>query len=309
MTNAPSATFILVSYNQEDTIEASTRAALAQVGEPLEIILSDDASSDRTYDIMQRVAGGYDGPHHVTVRQNPENLGVNTHVKRVLDLASHDFLIWAAGDDISLPQRAHKILQAYRDTSAKLIHSDAQTRRPDGSPGTQEHRKALLYRDHFTMKEAATSFALYLGATAAWHRDLHQVYGGFPQERAHEDLILGFRAVLENSLHYIPEELVIYRQDAGIASQLSRNLSKLDNRARRAAILKGQITVLQQRLKDTDTFGLATDHPVRHAMEKLRDRFAMRLSYYEGDKARFARHPLRLVHALTSEWLRDRRNR
>ncbi|MGC1496045.1 MAG: glycosyltransferase family 2 protein [Sulfitobacter sp.] len=309
MTDQPAASFILVSYNQQDTVAESARAVLAQDCSPLQIILSDDASTDKTFDVLKEVAASYSGPHSVQVRQNPHNLGVNKHMSCAIELAECDFLIWSAGDDVSVPQRARTILKAYEETKAKLIFSDAQTQRPDGSPGTETYRKALFYRPEYTVEQAATSFALFLGAAVGWHKDLYYKYGGFPPDRAHEDLILGFRAALEDSVHYIPEKLVTYREDVGVSSHLSGKTSTLQNRARRTAILKGQFTVLQQRVIDAQTFGLASDHPIFHALHTLRDWTSMRLSYYEGNKAAHARQPVRLAHALLSEWLRDFRNR
>ena len=309
MTDQPAASFILVSYNQQDTVAEAAHAVLAQDCSPLQIILSDDASTDRTFEILQEVAASYTGPHRVQARQNPQNLGVNLHMSRAIELAECDFLIWSAGDDVSVPHRARAILDAYQKTRAKLIFSDAPTQRPDGSPGTQAYRKALFYRSDFTLEQAATSFALFLGAAVGWHKDLFYKYGGFPPERAHEDLILGFRAALENSTHYIPEKLVTYREDIGVSSHLSGKTSTLENRARRTAILKGQYTVLQQRLVDAQTFGLARDHPISQTVHVLRDWTVMRLSYYDGNRAIHTRQPIRLAHALLSEWLRDFRNR
>lgn len=309
MSHDLAATFILVSYNQEGTVEASARAVLAQEGDPLQIILSDDCSTDQTYNILQKLAAEYQGPHEVTVRQNARNLGVNEHVRHAIKEAQCDFLLWSAGDDVSLPQRARVTLDAYALHGSKLIYSDAQTRRPDGSPGTNAYRKALFYRDEFTVLEAATSFSLYLGAAVSWHKDLFYKYGGLPKERAHEDLILGFRAILEGSLHYVPQELIIYQEDAGVGSELSQSNGLLENRTRRQAVLKGKLTVLEQRLKDVDTFGISKDHPITSRIARMRDRMAMRLCYYEGGLGARAGHPLRLIHALGSEWLRDIRNR
>lgn len=308
MTDAPAASFILLSYCQEDTIAAAVESLLDQKCEPLEIILSDDASPDRTFAIIEETVSGYSGPHTVIARRNDDNMGVNRHAELLINMAKADLMIFTAGDDINLPHRAFRTIEAHRETGAKLLYSDARTTTREGTPGNKSYRGAVLYGD-YTLEKVATGFALYLGATVAWHKDLHRKYGGWPRNNAHEDLILGFRAAMEESLHYIPEELVTYLENAGVSSHLSRKSSGLENRARRAAILKGQITVLGQRLKDADTFGLAQDHPGRRAMLALKDRLDMRLSYYTGGKTEFANRPLKLTHALASEWLRDIRNR
>lgn len=62
-TYRPLVTFKLFAYNQEDYTREAVQGAFAQADEPLEIILSDDCSCDRTYQIMQEMAVAYRGPH------------------------------------------------------------------------------------------------------------------------------------------------------------------------------------------------------------------------------------------------------
>lgn len=55
-------TFALLAYNQEDYIREAVQGTFAQAYKSLEITLSDDCSSNRTYQIMQEMAGAYRGP-------------------------------------------------------------------------------------------------------------------------------------------------------------------------------------------------------------------------------------------------------
>jgi glycosyltransferase involved in cell wall biosynthesis len=307
----PAATFIVLSYNQENSIEASVESVLGQVCEPIEIIFSDDASTDGTFDKIEALAKEYSGPHRVIARCNDVNLGTNLHIERAIGLSSSDLMIWGAGDDIYAPDRAQSIIDAYRQTSALLIFSDAQTITSDGTPGQNGYKRALFYRD-YTLEEAASSFVLYLGATAAWHKELYRKYGGLPADGAFEDLILGFRAAMEQRIHYIPKKLVTYQEGVGISSNLTQRVSKLSNQERRIAILRNRILVLRQRMADAEVFGLEKNHPVRLLLKNQIRFFEMRLSYYTRDgaarRACFT-HPLRYLHAYLSEWLRDIRKR
>ena len=52
----PVLTFAVVSCNQEQFVREAVEAALAQTYSPLEIILSDDCSDDRSFEIMQEMA-------------------------------------------------------------------------------------------------------------------------------------------------------------------------------------------------------------------------------------------------------------
>ena len=58
-TSKPLLTFALAALNQERFIREAVEAAFAQTYSPLEIILSDDCSDDRTFDIIREMAAAY----------------------------------------------------------------------------------------------------------------------------------------------------------------------------------------------------------------------------------------------------------
>ena len=69
----PLITFALFAYNQERFIREAVAGAFSQTYSPLEIILSDDCSSDRTFEIIQEMTAGYEGPHKVILNRNEKN--------------------------------------------------------------------------------------------------------------------------------------------------------------------------------------------------------------------------------------------
>lgn len=101
----PLVSFTLLAYNQERFIREAVEGAFSQTYSPLEIILSDDCSKDRTFEIMQEMAATYKGPHKIVLNRNPKNLGVGRHYNKVMELTSGEIVELAAGDDISLPWR------------------------------------------------------------------------------------------------------------------------------------------------------------------------------------------------------------
>ncbi|AHD03140.1 glycosyltransferase family 2 protein [Leisingera methylohalidivorans] len=311
MTHEPAASFILLSYCQEDTIAESVKSLLNQNCEAIEIIISDDASPDGTFEKIKQLVDTYSGPHRILARRNETNMGVNRHIEHAIDLATADLMIWTAGDDRNSPNRAQRVIDSHRKTGAKLLYSDAETVGPQGEPGEDAYRRALFYKD-FRTEDAATAFSLYLGATAAWHKDLYRKYGGFPKDRAYEDLILGFRALLEDGLHYIPEKLVIYKEDVGISAQLTKKISTLSNQDRRTRMLKGQLAVLEQRLTDARIFGLAENSPVVRKMTQAAGKIGARLDFYDGISAVLASQDYgwgAKLQGIASEGMRRLRNR
>ena len=64
----PSISIILTGHNEEYCIGDAIRSVFGQDYEgPVEIILSDDGSSDGTFAVMQEMAAEYRGPHRVVL--------------------------------------------------------------------------------------------------------------------------------------------------------------------------------------------------------------------------------------------------
>src|SRR5712672_4304281 len=101
----PLLTFALAALNQERFIREAVEAAFAQTYSPLEIILSDDCSEDRTFEIMCEMAKAYRGPHRIVLNRNPVRRSIGGHINRIMEVSQGELILAAAGDDISLPRR------------------------------------------------------------------------------------------------------------------------------------------------------------------------------------------------------------
>lgn len=96
----------LLSYNQEKYIEEAIYGLLHQDFENFELIISDDCSTDNTYDIIKSIISRHKGDN-IYINRNDENLGIVKHVnKLMLNLVHGEYVMLCGGDDISLPNRA-----------------------------------------------------------------------------------------------------------------------------------------------------------------------------------------------------------
>jgi GT2 family glycosyltransferase len=242
----PRVCFVVAAYNQAGWVRAACEAALGQTYSPLDVLFSDDASSDETYAIMSSVAADYRGPHRVALNRNPQNLGLITHVNRVQALADADLLIIAAGDDISLPERAATLVAAYAATAGRAysFHSSVHTMDAHGTITGLWHPP--LTDNQPDPAQWATSMSTLIGASHAWTRPLFERFGPLTVTGAYEDLVLAYRAMLLGGLHYVDTPLVQYRQDVGLASGIK-------GQARRDRLLRSltlKIAVFEQRRLD-----------------------------------------------------------
>ena len=132
--NSNLVTFALFAYNQERFIAEAVRGALAQTYSPLEIILSDDCSADRTFDLIRQEVSGYRGPHEIRLNRNETNLGFASHINRVMEMARGQLIVAAGGDDVSLPDRVEKLFAAYASSNrqAMSLYSNATVINEEG---------------------------------------------------------------------------------------------------------------------------------------------------------------------------------
>ncbi|WP_306113763.1 MULTISPECIES: glycosyltransferase [unclassified Roseovarius] len=286
------ASILLLAYNQENFIRDAVNCALAQDASDLEIILSDDSSSDATFQIMQEMATGYDGPHTLRLNRNRKNLGVNNHINFLVEMASADVCVPFPADDTSVPHRVSRLLEVMERDDALLVHSDASTIDGAGNPAEESHKHALFYHSEDIAK-AALSDALFLGATSAYRKELWQKYGPLPAySKAFEDLITGFRAALEGRISYVDEQLVCYRQDVGI-SNVSNSQYRLESmaasRKRRQQRFWARKALFEQRLKDARTFGLPDDSEVIRSIEAEIEKVRHRGDFYAMPWLKFLR--------------------
>ena len=102
---------VILSYNQEKYIHDALDSCLNQKGEPIQIIISDDCSSDGTYPILKDVVARYKGKHEVVLIRNTSNFGLIGNFNSAVSLARGSSIVVAAGDDISLQSRVIKSLR------------------------------------------------------------------------------------------------------------------------------------------------------------------------------------------------------
>lgn len=220
----PRLTFFVLAYNQERYIREAVAGAFAQNYSPLEILLSDDCSSDRTFEIMQEMAAAYRGPHRVALNRNPTRLGLAGHVSRGAALAHGELLVMAAGDDVSLPERCQRLADEWLRAGRRYGISSAVIKiddmgRPTGRIPAHGFPAAWDLEDGNRVEIVAWlrmgRLHTLLGCSAAWSIEMMTLFGPLYNGIVNEDLALTFRALLGKGVSVIDEALVQYRHHAG----------------------------------------------------------------------------------------------
>ena len=213
----PQVTFALFAYNQQQFIEEAVAAALAQTYSPLEIIISDDCSTDRTFELIEKLVGDYRGPHRIVLNRNASNLGIAAHVNKVLQQSSGELILLAAGDDVSETNRTGEVVKYWLAGNKALdaIWSDVRFIDEHGNPGAT---LCSPVSDAPLEAQIEKMVPALLGCSHATTRRLFLQYGPLREDLSYEDRAFAFRALCAGGVGHIGQFLVRYRVHAGNVS-------------------------------------------------------------------------------------------
>jgi glycosyltransferase involved in cell wall biosynthesis len=135
----PRVTAIVPAYNSEGFILEALRSLAAQTWEDLEILVGDDASTDRTLSVVKEFAAGRP---NVRVVAREHNLGWLANTNDLMGQASGELMFLAFHDDTVDPTYVEKLAHALEaNPRAVLAFSDLELVQPDGT------REPKAFRD------------------------------------------------------------------------------------------------------------------------------------------------------------------
>ncbi|PYL78162.1 MAG: glycosyl transferase family 2 [Verrucomicrobia bacterium] len=116
----PLVSILIPAYNAEPWIADTIRSALRQTWPRTEIIIVDDGSRDRTFEIAQQFSSDY----VFVVTQ--ENQGAAAARNRAFELCQGDYIQWLDADDLLWPDKIAKQMEASdRCGSTRMLFSSA----------------------------------------------------------------------------------------------------------------------------------------------------------------------------------------
>ena len=255
MSPAPRISLLLFAFNQSALIEGAVRSCLAQDCEPLEIVLTDDASTDGTFGILQNMATTYAGPHRVWVRRNAVNLGVGAHYNAAVADCGGQLIVTAAGDDISLPHRVRTLAAAWDATGqqADLLASHLIDMDADG------HDRGVLQVDDLARWRSASDWLnkrpYVVGASHAFTRRLFERFGPIRADLPYEDQVMALRAACMGGGVTVNEPLLRYRR-GGLSAVTNQAADPAAHRQRLVTKHTRQLALARQVRQDLQQAGL-----------------------------------------------------
>lgn len=291
----PLITFALFAYNQEKYIREAVESAFSQIYSPLEIILSDDCSSDKTFEIMQDLVEHYDGPHKVIINRNRNNLGIGGHVNRLRELGSGEWFVFAAGDDVSEQNRVFELYSAINrhSTGVSAVFSRAHLIDDSGrevglqAPNRPEYVPPLS--GHYSVVDLLkASSAVSLGATAAWRNKVLDWPCPLDKSVIGEDSALSVRAMMKSGVLYCKKALVrrrVHENNLSAAEvDWSDCHSRFQEQLKRARMHAGLMTSICVDIISCIGSGKHYNEPFVDELKSYRDLAWERFYYLNGSK-------------------------
>lgn len=198
--------FCLFTYNQVEFVREALQSALSQDYSPTQIVVIDDGSSDGTAAIIKEEIDNYKGPHQIKVLLKNENKGFSDSVNSAIyEMADGDWLIFAAGDDVSLVNRATRIAALAMSDSAVTVIQSGLTRVNARGQELGELQPPELNLNA-TVKNSV------LGAAAAYHKRTLTAFPRMAEKVIREDVVLTTRSLIYGHYARLDECLVKWRR-------------------------------------------------------------------------------------------------
>ena len=120
---------VLCTYNGSIYLQKQLKSIAEQTLKPVELVVSDDASTDSTVELIKRFAK--ESPFPVRLYQNQRNTGVVANYSRAAALCDGDYVALCDQDDIWLPEKLyltqgsmHAAEKQYGCSHPVLVHTD-----------------------------------------------------------------------------------------------------------------------------------------------------------------------------------------
>ncbi len=200
----PLISILLCTYNGEPFLEEQIRSILNQTYSNIEIIISDDASTDGTMGILKN----YSKYENIIINLNSQNVGLRKNIELAAGLSKGLFIGFSDQDDYWLPDKIEKLYLAIGNYS--IVYSNSKLVDAEGNLLNKNLSDFRNLQDIFDSK----GFGIYnavSGHTMLATREVVERSLPFPPVKFH-DWWIAVQASNLNGLKFLNESLTLYRQ-------------------------------------------------------------------------------------------------
>jgi glycosyltransferase involved in cell wall biosynthesis len=195
----------MATYNGEQFIEKQIESLLHQTYRPIEIIISDDGSTDNTLIIVEEYIKKYP---FIFLFNNEKQHGIKKNFENALRNCNGKYIALSDQDDIWMPQKITTLVENI-GTNALIYHNSMFVDNNNISLNNSIAQKLNCYSG--SNPKAFLLFNCVSGHACMFDRKLIDISLPFPNAKFH-DWWLAFVATQNGGVKYINQILVNYRQ-------------------------------------------------------------------------------------------------
>jgi glycosyltransferase involved in cell wall biosynthesis len=225
MTTNTLVSVVLGTYNGEKYLKEQIDSIFRQTYSNIELIITDDCSTDSTPAILREFAGKHANVH---IYFKETNLGLVRNFEKSVKYAQGEYIAFADQDDIWLPEKIQRLVDTIGNNM--LIHSDSAYIDADGhltGKKTSDYRHLITGKNLYALDSES---GLWVAAhSMLFRRELLDLALPFPDSPyINHDGWLAYIAMLKGTITFIPKVLVLYRQHESnmVGGAGSRKMSK-----------------------------------------------------------------------------------
>ncbi len=211
----------LCTHNGATFLQEQMESILNQTRSPDEIVISDDASSDATIDVLQ-TSLAHVGDTNVTFLRNERTLGVTANFAQALAACTGNLVALCDQDDVWDPKKLERMAAEFDSRPhLLLLHSDARiVGRTGATTGATLFDTLHVTPDEILSVHRGDTLDVLLrrnivtGATAMLRRELVERVEPFPASWVHDEWLAAVAAAI-GEVDLIEEQLIDYRQHGG----------------------------------------------------------------------------------------------
>jgi glycosyltransferase involved in cell wall biosynthesis len=198
----------------ERFIEEQIRSILDQLQPEDELIISDDASADRTRKIIRSFQDS-----RILVSMNPHCVGPVKNFENALKRTRGEYIFLADQDDVWMPHKVDKMFAALKENDLVLsdcwITDENLNRQEETFFQRNQSRQGLVKN---LLRNS------YIGCCMAFHRSVLDKILPFPEKIPMHDQWIGLVAESNFRVRFIAEPLIYYRRHAySVSSSANRS--------------------------------------------------------------------------------------
>ncbi len=224
-TDKPLVSILIAAYNEEKYICECINSCLAQTYRNIEIIVTDDGSTDRTIDVIK---ANFEKEGKVKLFTFETNRGKVAAFNNCYENSSGAYIALMGADDIAFSNRIEVSLNSIGESS-NMVCGDLIKFSEEGILSTCLMNKNFGITDNciFTFDSLLNQPKVY-GGTILGTREIFKNIFPIPESLSHEDWWIPLSAAVRQPIKYIAAPLIKYRIHDSNSSKSKKKLSYED---------------------------------------------------------------------------------